>query len=663
VFPKKNTITGKFFIVMILVYAICFTMTLFSLISLHRVKLTFERNNQIYSPAFAQAASLSLEIGALQMEFFRYLQGQTGGDQALKNYLTNMDARVARLLQIDLPASVLSEVAVVQARLQGLQARFTELQELQPKSNPEQLEKVAGGWLTESANLAGLISRIRDNLWDAIYAGDFRARALFIRDYIIFSLISSVLFVAASILVFKVQQDVKKGFALLRDGIAALARGERQILSDVTRQDEIGELARAFHELSQSLAAREEEAKQLQAQLLQAQKMEAVGTLAGGMAHDFNNILTAIQGHADLLLLDKNNDDGDYQQLQAIVQSAQRAAVLVRQLLTFSRKMPSNPLPVNLNKAIQEVVMLLGRTLPKMIDIKLHLEEPLKNIDADPVQLEQLLVNLAVNARDAMPEGGALIFATANVTWEAESRRHHMDLPPGEYVLLSVSDTGQGMSEEIKNHIFEPFFTTKEIGKGTGLGLAMVYGIVQSHHGDITCRSAPGAGTTFQIYLPVSADQTEFDSLKPSQSSFYPQGHEILLLVDDDDMLRNLGRQMLGRFGYEVLTAANGEEALDVYQRHPRGIDLVLLDLIMPGMGGAKCLAQLLRLDPRIKVVMISGYVPGDEINNALTAGACAFFSKPIDLKEMLLVVRQVLDGTYKSPPALIDVPPSTQHL
>jgi two-component system, cell cycle sensor histidine kinase and response regulator CckA len=389
----------------------------------------------------------------------------------------------------------------------------------------------------------------------------------------------------------------------------------------------------------------ERELKRLQRQMLQVQKMEAIGTLAGGIAHDFNNLLQAILGYTQILIMPRDESDPDISSLLQIEKAAQRASELTQQLLTFSRKVESKPRPVSLNQEVQQVEKILKRTIPKMIDIELHLEDGLETINADPAQLEQVIMNLGVNARDAMPEGGKLLIETENAFLDEAYCRDHLGARPGKHVLLSISDTGFGMDKETLEHIFDPFFTTKEVGKGTGLGLAMVYGIVKSHEGYIMCYSEPGQGTVFKIYFPVREGEkiekkTETGNAAPEPA----RGIETILLVDDEELLRNIGKEILENFGYTILLASEGESALELYREKSGDIALVILDLIMPGMGGEKCLGEILKLNPRAKVVIASGYSVNGHAKNALDAGAKAFIKKPYEIRQMLGVVREVLD-------------------
>ncbi|MBW2333696.1 MAG: PAS domain S-box protein [Deltaproteobacteria bacterium] len=386
------------------------------------------------------------------------------------------------------------------------------------------------------------------------------------------------------------------------------------------------------------------EKKGLEAQLQQAQKMEAIGTLAGGIAHDFNNILQAIFGYTEILLIGKGADNPDHEKLEAIETSAQRASDLTKQLLIFSRKVESKLRPMDLNKETEQVSKILERTIPKMINIELHLAENLNIINADPAQIEQILMNLGVNARDAMPNGGRLIFETEDIILDEHYCKIHLGSKPGHYVKLSISDTGHGMDKETLKHIFDPFYTTKEIGKGTGLGLAMVYGIVKSHNGYIMCYSEPDEGTIFKIYFPVIEKETE--RVEPKEEKFpIKGGNETILLVDDEEAIRELGKDIITRFGYTVLIASDGETALEIYRENKKEISLVILDIIMPGMGGRKCLEELLKINPELRIIIASGYSMNGPSKEVIKAGAKGFISKPYNINQILKAVRETLDN------------------
>ena len=387
----------------------------------------------------------------------------------------------------------------------------------------------------------------------------------------------------------------------------------------------------------------EQKQEKLQNQLLQAQKMESLGTLAGGVAHDFNNLLQAMSGNMELLMRDKSMDHPDANRLKTVTRSMDRAAQLVQQLLFFSRKSGSRRVRVDLNLEIENVAMILERTIPKMIALELHLAPSLWPLFADPVQIEQIMLNLAKNAVDAMPEGGRLIIETSNEELDENFVRSHPGSTAGRYVLLSVSDTGCGMDGETLKHAFDPFFTTKEVGKGTGLGLASVYGIVQAHGGYILCYSESGHGTTFRVYLPFGEMNGAEDG-KPQLETPIQGGSETILVVDDDQEIRDMTREVLESLGYAVQSAVTGEEALEAYKNLGKSIDLVLLDLNMPGMGGRKCLQELLQLDPRAKVIIVSGYTAMGHGRDALSFGARGFIGKPYRFKELAAKLREVLD-------------------
>lgn len=388
----------------------------------------------------------------------------------------------------------------------------------------------------------------------------------------------------------------------------------------------------------------EEEKRNMEQHLQQAQKMESIGTLAGGISHDFNNSLQAIIGYTQILLMDKNEANPDYSKLTSIERAAQRASELTQQLLAFSRKVESKMRPIDLNKEILDVRNLLERTIPKMIDIELDLEKYLYVVNADPSQIEQIMMNLAVNARDAIGEEGKIIICTENTTLSETECRNYHGLIPGNYVILSMTDNGKGMTEKERERIFEPFFTTKAPGKGTGLGLSMVYGLVIKHNGYIACLSTPGVGTTFRIYLP--AIKQELPATVEKKEGPAPEGGtETILIVDDEKFIRELGEQILIKFGYKVITAPDGEAALTSYLKNMDEVSLVILDLIMPGMGGKKCLEELLRIKPGLKVVIASGYSSEDDAKTAMESGARGYISKPYNVKNMLKEVREVLDA------------------
>jgi PAS domain S-box-containing protein len=384
----------------------------------------------------------------------------------------------------------------------------------------------------------------------------------------------------------------------------------------------------------------------VEAQLMQSQKMEALGNLAGGVAHDFNNLLQIISGLVQLLLIKKKPTDPDYRYLSEVHKAAGRAADLIRRMLTFSRKVEAQKVPLNLNEVILEAVHLLERTVPKMICIRTLLAPDLAIIPADPTQIEQVIMNLANNAVHAMSDTGTLTIETENFPVVTKYVNTYLELLPGDYVLMKVTDTGHGMDEPTRQRIFEPFFTTKGKGQGTGLGLSSVYGIVTGHAGKITCYSEPGTGTTFKIFLPVAA-AGEWTLQSPADKSIVQAagGNETILLVDDEEALLDIAGDILHQYGYATCTAGSGEEAIAAYRRQQAEIDLIIMDLGMPGMGGQKCLEILREIDPQVKVIIASGYGSYEITKNPREFGAAAFINKPYHLDIMLRTVREVLDG------------------
>jgi len=387
----------------------------------------------------------------------------------------------------------------------------------------------------------------------------------------------------------------------------------------------------------------EQEKELLKLQLVQAQKMEAIGTLTGGIAHDFNNLLTIILGYAELLVLDKSEEDPECQDLEKIIQTARNAAELVQRLLVFTRKSEMKAVPVDLNDRIEQLSQFLSRTLPRMISIELHLSKDLAVISADPSQMDQVLMNLAVNAKEAMPDGGNLVIETKNVFLDEDYCRSHIGSARGRCVELTVSDTGSGMDESTMQRVFEPFFSTKarDSKKGTGLGLSMVHGIVEQHGGHITCRSELGKGTSFRIYFPeLIVEQPEVESRGPVVR--HGVGGTILL-VDDEASVRDLGKRILELAGYRVLTARDGREALGVYATERAEISLVILDLIMPEMDGRRCLDGLLEMNPAVKVLVATGFSPDEAAKEEFASCTAGWVAKPYDMRQMLQAVDEAL--------------------
>jgi PAS domain S-box-containing protein len=387
--------------------------------------------------------------------------------------------------------------------------------------------------------------------------------------------------------------------------------------------------------------------KLLEEQFLQAQKMEAVGQLAGGIAHDLNNLLTAISGYGELAMAKLHAGDPLRHDIEEIRKAGGRAASLTRQLLAFSRKQILQPVVFNLNSVVSEMEKMLRRIIGEHIEMRIALEPGLGNVKADPGQIGQVLMNLAVNARDAMPKGGRLTIETRNVHLDEEYARRHIAVRPGPYVMLEVTDTGTGMDEQTQKRIFDPFFTTKEVGKGTGLGLSTVYGIVKQSGGNIWVFSEVGKGTAFKIYLPHVEES--IPARKPGREPKEAlEGSETILLAEDEEMLRTLVSRVLQGYGYQVLEAANGPAALRICEGHREPIHLLLTDAIMPGMSGRELAQRVALLRPETKVLYMSGYADDVISHHGILDADIPFLEKPFTPDVLARKVREVLEAARK---------------
>jgi two-component system cell cycle sensor histidine kinase/response regulator CckA len=377
-------------------------------------------------------------------------------------------------------------------------------------------------------------------------------------------------------------------------------------------------------------------------QLRQSQKMEAVGKLAGGVAHDFNNLLTAINGHSELALRRLHPDDPIYRKLEGIKRAGERAAGLTRQLLAFSRKQIMQPKVLDLNQVIFEMNKMLQPLIGEDIDLFTKLTPDLGKVKADPGQIEQVLLNLTVNSRDAMPRGGKLTIETANVYLDEDYAGLHSSVVPGRYVMLAVSDTGCGMNAETRERIFEPFFTTKEVGKGTGLGLSTVYGIVKQSGGNVWVYSEVGRGTTFKVYLPCIDTRAE-EPEQGADDNRMMAGTETVLLVEDEEMVREMAREILRESGYQVLEARHGQEALLVAEQHHGPIHVMLSDVVMPQMSGRELAEQLSPRRREMKVLYMSGYTDDAIVHHGVLDEGMAFIEKPFTPLALARKLREVL--------------------
>jgi nitrogen-specific signal transduction histidine kinase len=389
----------------------------------------------------------------------------------------------------------------------------------------------------------------------------------------------------------------------------------------------------------------EEALRHSEEQLRQSQKMEAIGRLAGGVAHDFNNLLTVILSYSDVVLADSGHGSHFHEEVSEIRKAGERAAGLTRQLLAFSRRQVLQPKIIDINSVILDLDKMLQRIIGEDIDLMTQLSPDLGKIEADPGQIEQVLMNLAVNARDAMPEGGQITIETANVELSEGYAQLHMAVRPGPHVMLAVSDTGTGMSAETQARIFEPFFTTKPEGKGTGLGLSTIYGIIKQSGGNIWVYSELGKGTTFKIYLPRvrgSAVAPERVVVPRSLSA----ASETVLVVEDDDSVRRLSTTILRKHGYNIIEARSGVEALNIFQEHAGDLHLVITDVVMPQMGGRELALRLQKSHPDLKVLYVSGYTDEAIVRHGILHPGTLFLQKPFTPQSLIHKVREVLDGS-----------------
>ena len=420
---------------------------------------------------------------------------------------------------------------------------------------------------------------------------------------------------------------------------------------DFVLKDKLGRLPLAVQrELQERTARREAEAgraraekalRQSEEQLRQAQKMEAVGRLAGGVAHDFNNLLSVILTYVEIAVGSLDGDDPLREDLVEVHKAASKAAALTRQLLLFSRQQPVETVVLDLNEVLRGLDKMIRRIVGEDVDMALLPPHASGRVKADPSYIEQVIMNLVVNARDAMPTGGKLTIETENVVVDDELAAQ-MNMTPGRYVMMAVSDTGSGMTHEVQARIFEPFFTTKGQGKGTGLGLSTVFGIVQKSGGNIWVHSEPGVGTTFKIYLPRVDAAVDEPRAAPLPVAL--QGTETILLVEDDDQVRSVAVNILTRFGYHVLSAHLPDAAMQLCANHPGMIDLLLTDVVMPQMSGPELVRRLISLRPNMKVICMSGYTDDSVVRHGVAEAGLAYLQKPITPRLLATKVRAVLD-------------------
>ncbi len=452
------------------------------------------------------------------------------------------------------------------------------------------------------------------------------------------AILGALAVIAGALLAFVISRQITRPLERLASGTQRLKQGDFEFQIPVQGADEVAELTRAFDEMRNSL-------RQSRDSLLRSARLEAVGRLAGGVAHDFNNLVMIIKGYSDLLLDTATPEARGH--IEEIKNAGDRASALTRQLLAFSRKQVLEPQVLDPNQSVRNMVKMLRILIGEDIELVTNFSEQVGRVLADPGQLEQVVMNLAVNARDAMPDGGKLIIETQPCTLDEQYAATHTEVTPGPAVMIAVTDTGCGMSKEILAHIFEPFFTTKEAGKGTGLGLATVYGIVKQSKGHISVYSELGRGTTFKVYLPALANSTQVTA--PAKTNAAPKGAGTILLVEDEPALRVLAMESLKRLGYEVLSAKDGVEALEVTDQHYGQIDVVVTDVVMPRMGGPELIEKLRGKKDGFGVIFMSGYTETAALENAMIAPDACLLNKPFASEVLAQKIREVQDARTRN--------------
>ncbi|MBI5848120.1 MAG: response regulator [Nitrospirae bacterium] len=453
--------------------------------------------------------------------------------------------------------------------------------------------------------------------------------------------VAALILLLAGSLIFWLARKMTRPLVSLAEAVRSFGKGQQFSAVTVNSRDEVGKLAEAFSAMTDSLQHKEAERQRMESQFRQAQKMDAVGTLAGGIAHDFNNIPSAIIGFANIMKIGMEKDDPAMGQVDHILSASARGTSLVQSLLAFSRQRIIDPKPVSVSEIITSMEKILKRLIREDIAFRIELSEEDLVVMADAGQIDQALMNLCTNARDAMPDGGVLTLATRRARLEENFFRDYGTARPGMYAVISVADTGLGMNKETLKKIFDPFFTTKEVGKGSGLGLSTVYGIVKQHGGYLDVVSEEGEGTAFNMYFPLL--QTSVEKEKEKKAALLTKGTETILVAEDDEDVRIYITDILTIFGYKVIAVTNGDEAVDAFVAN-QGIDLLLLDVVMPRKNGREALEAIRQTAPDIKILFLSGY-PAEAIGKkGIIDKGLNYISKPVTPEALLPKLREILD-------------------
>jgi signal transduction histidine kinase/ActR/RegA family two-component response regulator len=524
-----------------------------------------------------------------------------------------------------------------------------------------------GIYTPEEEKILGDDAKIKDKNIGRVIIGfslkSFESKISGIKNTILIIVLFS-LFIPAIIIILAMNRWIIRPIQHLVLATEKIAQGNLDIEVPIKANDEIGDLGKAFNKmtgdlsdyrtqiegnrklLEDTLKERTRELQKTYDQLLQSSKMAAIGTLAAGISHDFNNILFAIIGNLELLKLDLKDNQELYHLAETIEKSAQRAAGLTKELLNFSKSAKNVSASINLNDTVNEVFGLLKRTVEKMIDIKTNLASDLWMIDGDPAQIYQIILNICINAKEAIIEQGTgeLQIETVNKEFSDKDIAFYPQSRPGKYIMVSIADTGTGMDNSVMQRIFDPFFTTKPVGKGIGLGLSVTFGIVKSHGGFINVYSEKGKGSIFKIYLPVSKKQSINSNMEIKTDELLSKGVGTILIVDDEDTIRIMLKTILEKFGYTVFDAADGKKAAELYQQRKDEIDMVILDLVMPGWSGVDTLKVLKQHNPKVKVVISSGYSNDIAKEEVYGLGIYGFIQKPYVIKELLNEIKDILN-------------------
>jgi signal transduction histidine kinase/ActR/RegA family two-component response regulator len=465
------------------------------------------------------------------------------------------------------------------------------------------------------------------------------ATQVYSRSRTIFIAVSSLLLVLSVWLCFIITKSITRPIEKAVMIASSLSENNFDVEMDVSEAGEPGRLLAAMKQMAERL----NQVKALEQQLIQVQKLETVGKLAGGVAHDFNNLLTAIYGHCELALMEPGGQPSARGHIEDALQAAQRAGALTRQLLAFSRRQVLKPEVIDLNRLVCDLRKMMDRLIPENIEMRLNCREDIGSVKVDQSQLEQVILNLVVNARDAMPDGGRLLIETDQAVLDEQCAASHAAAIPGRYAVISVSDTGTGMTPEVQARVFEPFFTTKELGRGTGLGLSTVYGIVKQSGGNIWVYSEPGLGTTFKVYLPIVSESAT--AAEPTKPPPLQCGFETILLVEDDPEVRKVAAILLSEQGYHVRVAEHAQAAIGQAAAANPPVDLLLTDVVMPGMNGKALAEHILMQNPHTAVLYMSGYTDQMLTTHAVMNNGFNFIQKPFTAEALLAKVRSTLDA------------------